>query len=203
MSPRFPRGLMLVLVAICATGACGLDSNDRPEVLAPGELPEGILEEPTTTAPPESGGVVVDVFVVDADQESVVLAPLERTVADASDVKQRLDVLLAEPPSEDEQDQGLASQIPAETTVLDVAFERDDDDDVIVIDLSTGLTAVQGEAQRAALAQLVYTATEREDLQDASVRFEIEGEPTDALDGEGNEKETVTRRDYRELEPEE
>ncbi len=178
MSCRAPRSLLLVLLAVCWTCACGLNSDDEPEVLAPGALPEGILEEPTTSAPAQSGGVIIDVFVVQADEESVILAPLERTVADASDVKQRLDVLLAEPPSEEEQEEGLASQIPAETTVLAVTVEPGDGPDDIVIDLSTDLNAVQGEAQQAALAQIVYTATEREDLQSASVRFEIEGEPT-------------------------
>ena len=50
MSCRLPRSRLLLVLAICWTCACGLNSNDEPEVLAPGALPEGILEEPTTTA---------------------------------------------------------------------------------------------------------------------------------------------------------
>ena len=202
MSATGPRALVLVVAAaVLGTGGCGLSEHDRPQRLAADDIPTGLLEETTTTSSPTSQGQPVDVYVIAQDEEVIRLHAVERRVETASSVQLRIKVLLAEPPTADEQDEGLASRIPPETELNRVEVSADGS--IIVIDLSAEFSRdIQGQALRAALAQLVWTATEPEGLERAQVAFEIEGEPTTAIDAEGNESETVSRADYVELRPE-
>lgn len=192
--------ILVVALAVIGAGGCGLSEHSGPRPLATDDIPTGLLEETTTTSSPESQGQPVLVFVISQEPEESRLRAVERRVTDIRSVQQRIEVLLAEPPTAVEQEDGLASRIPPETELNRIEVSADGS--TIVIDLSAEFSRdIQGQALRAALAQLVWTATEPGGLDRAQVAFEIDGEPTTAIDAEGNESDTVSRADYVELRP--
>ncbi|MGE3620347.1 MAG: GerMN domain-containing protein [Acidimicrobiia bacterium] len=199
MSRRAIGPLLLSLLAVLAASVgCGLAEDARPRALSEDDLPAGLVNDSTTTVAPGSGQpVTIYVAVQTADEAR--LARITRRVEDSMSVSERLRVLLAERPTKEEQDEGLVSLIPEATQLLDVSIT--DDRAQITIDLSADLNTVQGQQLRLALAQLVWTATEIDELKTAAVRFQIAGQATPAIDGEGNEKASVVRRDYLQLRP--
>lgn len=180
-------GALVVLVAV----ACGVPEDDRPQELSADEVPFGLLTTaPTTTTtpvdlPPERQA---ELYFVDGDGD---IAPVEREVADRS-AETVIETLLATESS------GLptpfSSSIPPDTTLLDIFTE----DDVLTVDLSEQFDDIEGERQIAAVAQIVFTATGLEGIDE--VAFRVEGEDRDVNNEDGATQDgPVSRNDYRDL----
>jgi spore germination protein GerM len=125
------------------------------------------------------------------------LVAVPRDVADANSARDRLEALLA-PPTTEEQARGITTSIPADTVLL--STELIEADRELVIDLSRSLFDIQGQELRNAFAQLVWTVTEVEGVD--QVRFLVDGEEYRVPDEEGIEQPgAVDTRDYRTLAP--
>jgi spore germination protein GerM len=194
----------LAVLAVLLVGGCGLSPNDDPQAIPAENLPPGLLDPnpSSSTTLPESGATTtITVFFLTRDGDVTRLAPAEREVktSEAFMPGARLAALFAQPTSE-EQDAGLTTSIPADTVLLR-APPPGEGEDVLVIDVSSEMFAVQGQELANAFAQIVWTVSEIEGVRD--VRFMRDGVEISALDGEGAEQEgVVTKNDYRSLAPE-
>ena len=71
-----------------------------------------------------------------------------------------------------------------------------------MIDLSSDIFTIEGEALAQAFGQIVWTATEPDAGGYRAVRILVDGEPNLVLDGEvANKEGPVTRADYTNLSP--
>jgi hypothetical protein len=100
-------------------------------------------------------------------------------------------------PTDVEADAGLTTAIPAGTRLLGLEIE----DGVATVDLSEEFASGGGSlSMQARVAQVVHTLTQFPTVQ--SVAFELEGEPIEALGGEGLAlSEPVDRADFEDLAP--
>jgi hypothetical protein len=197
---RRPMRLLTAVAAVVAVAAagCGLAEDERPEVLAADNVPHGLLDpEPptTTTAAPFAATSPVRVFFVEQQEDSIKLRPVERLVRDPSDVEDRLQVLLDEPPGPDHTgEEGLSSNIPPGTSLLEV--EVDPDAREATVDLSREFFGSQGTGQRAAFAQITCTAEQVDGI--TQVRFKVEGEAIAPVIADSTQKDGPVSclRDY-------
>jgi hypothetical protein len=126
-----------------------------------------------TTAPAREVAVLV-YFLRDEH-----LATGARTVAGPATARGAMEALLAGPDGF-ESGFGITSAVPAGTALLDL----DVDGGLATVDLSPTFASGGGSASmQARVAQVVYTLTQFETVQ--SVRFLEDGEPVEALGGEG------------------
>ena len=196
-------GVGLAGLAVMAIGACGLDADGDPQAISTEDLPPGLIdpnpvatsttlaESPTTTEVP------VYFLVRDGDEER--LQEVSREVPASDEPSDRLAALFT-PPTQAEADEGLTSSIPADLVILD-ASQIDSETKELSVNLSSDLLTIEGAELAKAFAQIVYTATDHDDV--SQVGFYVEGEPIPALDAEGVEREgAVTRADYRPWQPE-
>jgi germination protein M len=102
-------------------------------------------------------------------------------------------------PTKDEEDAGLATAIPEETELIDLALESETK--VVTVNLSDEFESGGGSlSMRARLAQVVYTLTQFPTIETA--RFQLEGEPVDVFGGEGVVlEEPVGRVDFEDVTP--
>lgn len=186
------------VVALLATAGCGLAEDDRPEVLAADNVPHGLLdpEPPTTTTTTALAATSpVRVFFVEQQEDSIKLRPVERLVRDPTDVQDRLQVLLDEPPGPDHSgEEGLSSSIPPGTSLLGI--EVDTGTREATVDLSREFFGSQGTGQRAAFAQITCTAEQVDGV--SQVRFKVEGEPIAPVIADSTQKDGPVSclRDY-------
>jgi spore germination protein GerM len=194
-------GLALGLLVL---GSCGIPGNGEPQAIPARDVPGGLLDPnpSSSTTLPESGATTtVTVYFLTRDGDSTVLKATEREVktTDADMPGARIAALFAQP-TPDEQDRGLTTAIPADTTLLRARPPAVDGDDLI-IDVSSELFSVQGQDLANAFAQIVWTVSEIDGID--GVRFLSDGVEIAALDGEGTEQEgAVTTDDYRTVRPE-
>jgi spore germination protein GerM len=185
-------GLVVALLA-----GCGLRADDSPQEIAARDIPAELLDpnpSSSTTLSESAGTTTVPVYMLKETSGAVRLVPVEREVTQASVPNERLAALFLGATAE-EADRGIASGIPADTVLLDVT--TDEEADEVVIDVSSDIFSIEGEALAQAFAQMVWTATERGAGGFRQVRFSVDGEPTPVLDGEGAEIEgPVTRQNY-------
>lgn len=197
-----PRAWCVVLLALLL-GACGLSANDEPQAIPPQNLPPGLLDPnpSSSTTLPESGATTtITVYFLTTEGGTTRLARAEREVntVEAFMPGARLLALFSQPTSE-EQDEGLSTSIPADAVLLS-APAPGEDEDVLVIDVSSEMFSVQGQELANAFAQIVWTVSEIDGVRE--VRFLRDGVPTSALDGDGAEQEgPVTTADYQALAP--
>ena len=196
--PRLLRA-MLLATALPLLGACGLGEDREPRAISPENVPPDLLdpvqESTTTTRGP--GEVEVPIYLLDQVGEQMVLAAAERTVRNPDQPHARIEALLSATPTEQEQAQRLTTAIPPDVQLLDSAHDPDERE--LMLDLSREIFDVRGPALSNAFAQIVWTATELDTV--TTVRFRVDGIPTNALDGDGGEQRVVDRSDYQELEP--
>jgi hypothetical protein len=193
--PRLRAGALLTALAV---GACGIPAEDEPRPIAQDALPEdlasdGSAEVDLSVAPTSASE---NVFVVRTDpvtEEKRLEGFLVdmRNIPDP-DTKDLLDALLSLRPST--VDDSLSNAIPDEVTL-----RLDPDGTTAIIELSEEIDNAQGETQRLAFAQLVYTATELGAFD--AVEFEREGEPLSVPTDDGTTAERVDRSDYEEFSP--
>ncbi len=155
------------------------------------EEPPTTTEPATTVAPPPDMQAVV--YLVRDER----VAPFARTVPKADTVLRTALEELLRGSTNDEREAGASTAIPAGTTLLDVTL----DDGVAVVDLSGAFDDGGGSLSMGLrLAQLVFTATRFPNVK--GVRLLIDGEPVEALGGEGLiVSDPVTRADLEDASP--
>jgi spore germination protein GerM len=196
-------GLLVVatLLVVAATG-CGLSTNDQPEAI---DEPQSEPIDTDAGAPDLStvdGAETVKVWFLSTDDEGEVhLVEVERQVAQPATVRSLLEVLIAEPPDDEERDAGISTGIPESVTVAEEPDLRSDG--VLTVELSEEFYDLQGETARNAFAQIVFTATgfTATGFPDIEmVQFERDGEPFSAVDGDGQSRAgPLSRASYRGL----
>ena len=195
MSKRWLLGMLAVLVVVIAS--CGIPEDGSPRALEADDLPTELTEPPATPSPTPTevpiATTTVLIYLVDADQFVV---GVERDLPVPLLFKSVIEELILGPTQQEADEQGLTSVLPLETIVLDVELV----DDTLVINLAEGtLQEIGSELLTIGIAQLVYTATELDGID--QVLIQIEGEfrtlPTD----EGDTQDRVSRDLYRSFDP--
>ena len=137
-------------------------------------------------------------YFIEADGDDVRLAEVERRVADDQDPGDLMVALLAQP-TEEEAAAGITTTVPADTTLRALPLLNEETGE-LVIDLSSEFLSIEGPELAKAFAQMVWTVTEVDAVD--QVRFLVDGEPIRAQNAEGAEKDgAVMRRDYIILAP--
>jgi len=195
------RLLSALVVLLAITGACGLSEDSDPQAIAPENLPPDLLDpDPgtSTTLAQNAGNEPVSVYFIEADGDDVRLAAVEREVADHQDPGDLMAALLAQPTEEEAKD-GLATTVPADTTLRALPL-LNEETGVLVIDLSSEFLSIEGPELAKAFAQMVWTVTEVDAVD--QVLFLVDGEPIRAQNAQGAEQEGAVRRgDYTILKP--
>jgi hypothetical protein len=176
--------------------ACGVPANESaPRDIAADNVQFDLLapsstSTSTTIAPTDVR--TVEVFLVRNEQ----LAPRERRLPANVDAAGVIRELLVGTQGTENQ-AGFSTAIPEGTELLDASL----DDQVLTLDVSEELNAVQGERQMTAIAQMVFTATELRGVD--GVRFQIEGSSVEVPKGDGTlTSSPVNRSDYPDLDRE-
>lgn len=198
----------VALVGVVAFAAIVLTSNPVEEPPIPPAKTES--PEPSPTEEPEPTTVEVGPseqelwFVQDerlswgttvmGGEVSADLAPADDPIALTAAFW--LQQLLAGPTGPDVE-AGASTAIPEGTQLLGVSRDLT----VMTVDLSSEFTSGGGSlSMQLRVAQVVYTATQFEDVD--SVRFLIDGEPVDAIGGEGVvTADPLERRDFENVAP--
>jgi hypothetical protein len=191
---RIGRALALAVAASLGLPACGVPLDEEPRVIEDGSVadPEGTAAQPA----PAGGASSPKVFFLAStgSQGQERLAGVSRDVA-----AQPKPVLteLFKGLTPEERDQRLKTSIPADTRLIDTNLEPDG---TLAVDVSEEFFDAKGEAQQAAVAQLVYTATTLRQVR--QVRLLVDGQPRDWPRGDGVVVATpLTPFDYPDLNP--
>lgn len=198
-----PRSVIRALLAVAMTlvvAACGLSENSGPQEIAPGNLPPDLLNPnpgSSTTVPESPATTSVQVFFIKRVGDRDRLAAVEREVTSSTLPGDRIAALLAQP-TDRETELGFTTSIPANTVLLNTAVNEADHE--LVVDLSSELFSIQGEELAKAFAEIVWTVSELDGID--QVRFLVNGVPVRAPDAEGVEQDgAVTTADYAVLAP--
>jgi spore germination protein GerM len=198
--PRFARLVpALTLAAALALAACGVGTDDQPHEIDSDRVPEGLREDQAEVQGRQAttAGQPVRVWFLQTIDDDVELYAVNRHVARPPTEAGILEALLTDGPDESERAFDITTAIPS-STMLASPPERAAG--VLTIDLTDGIYEVMGDELRNAFAQLVCTAVEIDGV--ASVRFEVEGEPIAALDGNAAQSDLPLRcQDYAGLLP--
>jgi hypothetical protein len=185
-----------LLAAVAAISSCGVPENATPRALD-GKVPYDLLAS-TTTVPsaglPDASGDPVTLYFLDDEGR---LVEAQRQLPPRVDPDELLD-LLFEGVSDAEVGEQLNSAIAPGTRLL--GFDGPDENGVLTLDITDDLLRVTGRRQSQAIAQIVYTATQLDGVK--SVLFEIEGEGTEVLSGNGNPTSgSLARTHFSTLQP--
>ncbi|HEU5083956.1 MAG TPA: GerMN domain-containing protein [Acidimicrobiales bacterium] len=188
--------LLVAAVVLVAASACTVPTNEQPVELG-GTLPSGLLNTTTApTAPTDASATEVPVYFLSSRDGTTTLVEAIRSVDEAAGVQGILVSLFSQPPREDvPAESGLSSAIPESATLLS-ANRAVGNPEQLVVDVRGLFGAIQGDALRDALAQIVWTATERGNGIE-SVVFRNDGEPVQALiDDLESTADPVVKGDY-------
>lgn len=193
------RRRVLVLLALVATlaSACGVPSDREPREIDAQNVPFALLAPTagaTTTTTPSglSPMARVTIYLADADGN---LVAVPREVTAPSTVRKAI-VALLRGPAQNEADR-LHTAITSDTKLLGISGPKDG---LVTINLSQQLLDVTGKQQIVALAQVVYTATSRRNVE--RVLFRVDGKPKEVPTGDGTlTAEPLDRLSYSELVP--
>jgi spore germination protein GerM len=196
------RRLLAGLLALLALlGACGLTEDDGPKAIAPENLPPNLLDPnpgTSTTIAEPTGTDATSVYFLEEDRGEVRLVEAQRKVADQADPGDRLAALFAQP-SEEEAAEGIATSIPADTTLRAIPVLNESTSE-LVLDLSSEFLSIEGPELPKAFAQIVWTVTDLDTVR--QVRFLVDGKPIRAQDADGAEQDgAVSRSNYTSLQP--
>ena len=174
-----------ILVSALLLSGCGVPTSTNARTIPDHQVPFRLLSpttsSTTTTTQPAAAYVTEDTRIVQVHRDVIVPAGL-------TDV---LGALFAGPTTA-ETSQGLTTALPAKLKVLDTTTEGTR----VTLDLSPNFGSITGEAETAAVAQIVLTATSQPDV--SSVLFSIAGRPISVpTPGGVTTTQPVTAADYR------
>ena len=182
------------LSAAALVAACGISLDSEPRLLEEAEIPPELLAPTTSTtqSSPEMSRTFLVYFVEDGE-----LVPRGRDLSLPATIDKLLNALFVGP-SDSETELGLTSALPAGTQILGTAMSASN---VLELNLAEGtLEQIEGEFQRLAIAQIVFTVTELDIVDWLKVR--IEGAPRTLPTDEGDLETPVGRQQYMSLYPE-
>lgn len=187
---RVGRVLAFAALAVGSAG-CAVSVQDSPQLVRDASVPFGLLEpDAPTLVPPATARVTEVVLLCFVDDDR--LRPIQQSL----DVPVSLaDVVaaLAEPPTEGEIPLRTLTSPPV---VNDVRLSGG----VVQVDLRPEVSALGGNNQLLAVAQLVCTLTSRPGV--GQVSFTLAGAPVDVPRGDGSlTASPVSRDDYAVLLP--
>ena len=187
--------IIVTVLALLATAACGVQDDSGPRALAPEDVPFDLLAPATSVADPETAeGPSRAVWFVD---NNGLLARGDRRLEPPVTVEDIVSALL-DGVTAAEQNNGLRSNIASDTQLLDVEGPVDG---LVTIDLSGEILTVSRELQRLAIAQVVFTATGLPNVD--RVLFKFDGHGPAEVPGRGNEltSDPLTRNDFVQFDP--
>ncbi len=169
--PRRTRPLLAVVLVLAGLAVAGCDGgSDRPRAT---ETTPTTSTAGTTTTPAQSSVAVY--FLRDGK-----VSPVRRAISATPAVARAAMGALLEGPTEKEAADGLASAIPPGTNLRDISVA----DGVATVDLDGSFDDGGGSASMLGrVAQVVATLTRFPTIQ--RVAFRIDGEPVEAIGGEG------------------
>jgi spore germination protein GerM len=184
---------IVALTAALLLAGCGVPADSSPQLLDETALPPELADPGTTTTTTETPATAVSQPVYFFDDENL-LAEIEREVPRPVAAQEVLEVLFVGPTEQESDDLLLRSSIPNNAVIVNTELSND----VLTVNLAAGsLEEIEGELQKSAIAQIVYTATGIEGID--AVLIQIDGEvrqlPTDESDS--HEDQPVRRADYR------
>lgn len=172
------RMFVLTLAAVLAPSACGVQADNSPR---------DIPEELTRLGGNPSGGVAVGaerIYLVEPGTEQL----LRSVPRDASSAEDLIATLFAGP-NDEERNAQFGSAIPSGLSLLSVRSQGS----VLYVDVTDDLSTLSGQGLIQALAQIVYTACELEQVD--SVQLLVNGTRT-AWPRADRESTTVALRIY-------
>jgi len=181
-------------IAVVATAACGIPSDDRATVASPDSVPFDLLAQApsvTATTLPLAPTERATIFLVQGER----LAPVQRELPAPVSVESVLEAL-ADGPTATEVQLGLRTALLAPGLMRSGGVSGG----IATIDLGQPFTEIAGRDQIVALAQIVSTVTGLPGVGRAI--FRLEGQPVGVLRGDGAvTTESVSRDDYATLAP--
>jgi spore germination protein GerM len=179
--------MVVAVAAALVLGVAGCGTEDE----GTGEPTAEPTSEPTASPSPspteEPSGETVSVLVYFLSGEK--LATAERTLPATQAVARAAMSALCGGPNDFEEAAGLTSSVPEGTEVLGINVK----DGVATVDLSGEYASGGGSlSMMTRVAQVVYTLTQFKSIR--GVLFHLDGEPVDAIGGEGIIVDTPQRR---------
>jgi spore germination protein GerM len=188
------RALCTAVAVVSISAGCGVATSDDVEVADAEDVPFGLLEPDRVPVAlrPVNGAAVVQLYLFDPDSSALV--PVTRQVSAAG-----IEAVAAEleaGPTASESFLGLRSAL----SDIDAIEGADIDGSTALVDLGDSFTTLGGSDQIIAIAQLVYTVTERPNLDRLVVS--VNGENVEVPRDDGTlTRDPLTRTDYRSFSP--
>jgi spore germination protein GerM len=176
-----------VIVLALVVTACGVPTHDSAREVNAKDVPFQLLDERAGPPASDANGAAEKVIYFARDRR---LVATTRKLPPGASLSRILESL-GRGPNRNEVDAGLRSALPDESRFPDVSVSRG----TATVDLGKRFTALSGEDQVIALAQLVYTITAQPGI--GTVRFTLDGQPTEVPRASGElTSEPVSRDDY-------
>lgn len=179
---------------VAVTASCGVAVDDGVEVADPDDVPFGLLEPNRVpiAAPGPGPTTAVVLYLTATDHERLV--PITRRV-DSAGIETIIDELQTGP-SATESSLGLQSALSDVDAVTGVEITGT----TAIVDLGDSFTELSGADQLTAIAQLIFTLTERPAIEQVAIT--VEGEPVEVPRGDGTlTRDALDRSDYEPLAP--
>jgi spore germination protein GerM len=192
VTARRPVVAALAAALVLLIAACGVPTHDSAREVDPKDVPFQLLDE--RAGPPVAEPLGAEEQLIYFARDRRLVATTRKLPPDSS-LSRLLDAL-GRGPNRNEVDAGLRSALPDESRFPDVSVSRG----TATVDLGPRFTALSGEDQVIALAQLVYTVTGRPGV--GLVRFTLDGQPTDVPRANGElTAGPVSRDDFSAVAP--
>ncbi len=188
----------LALALAIGLAACGVPEDGSPRALSASELqPPTPQAEPTPTPEAtETNRIEALIYLLD---ENGLLTPVPRDVASPLEPGEVVASLVLGPTEAEAQELKLSSAIPPTEIVLSTTLI----DQTLLVNLGPeGLFQLEGDELKRAIAQLVFTVTEMDAVDDVLLQIEDEYRPLPTDEADTTELQPVDRTDYRSFDPE-
>ncbi len=186
------RTHLCAALALCASVGCGVATSDEVEVADAEDVPFGLLEQDRVPVALPASGTIVQLYFFDPDSSALV--PVTRQVRTAG--IEAVAAQLESGPTASESLLGLQSAL----TDIDAIESIDTAGSTALVDLNDSFTTLGGSDQTVAVAQLVFTVTERPTLDRLVVT--VNGESVEVPRDDGTlTGDPLTRTDYASFAP--
>lgn len=187
------RTVCTTVAVVSVLVGCGVATSDNVEIVEPADVPFGLLEpDRVPVALQPADGTIVQLYFFDPD--SAALVPVTREVSGGA--IEAVTAALESGPTASESFLGLQSALTDIAAIDGVAVEGS----TAVVDLNDSFNTLGGSDQIIAIAQLVFTVTERPALDRLVVR--VDGENVEVPRADGTlTSDPLTRADYTSFSP--